>query len=131
MRKGKMLNGDIIEVISKMGHTDEIVIADAGLPIPDHVPRIDLALIQGVPSFIQVLDALLETYECESYVLANEISEENVVIEEMIKERLPEAIGSYVAHEMFKEKCHEVKAIIRTGECTPFANIILKSGVIF
>lgn len=114
-----------------MGHTDEIVIADAGLPIPNHVRRIDLALIQGVPSFTQVLDALLESYECEGYVLANEISDMNPEIESMIKERLPNAIVSYVPHETFKEKCHKVKAIIRTGECTPYANIILRSGVIF
>lgn len=131
MRKGKMLNSDIIEIISRMGHTDEIVIADAGLPIPNHVPRIDMALIQGLPSFIQVLDALLETYECEGYVLADEISEMNPDIETMIKKRLPQAVGSYVSHEVLKERCHDAKAVIRTGECTPYANIILKSGVIF
>jgi len=120
-----------MEVICKMGHTDTIVIADSGLPIPDHVRRIDLALIQGVPGLLQVLDALLDTYQCESYVLANEIKETNQLIENGIKERLSNITAEYISHDEFKLKCGEAKAVIRTGECTPYANIILKSGVTF
>lgn len=131
MRKGKMLNSEIMSVISKMGHTDKIVIADAGLPIPDHVKRIDLALINGVPTFLQVLDALLEVYQCESYVLADEISDSNKATHKEILSKLHDSTVRYVSHEEFKKKCNDVKAIIRTGECTPFANIILQSGVIF
>lgn len=131
MRKGKMLNSEIMSVISKMGHTDKIVIADAGLPIPDHVRRIDLALINGVPNFLQVLSALLEVYKCESYVLADEISDNNPATQKLILSKLHDSTVSYVSHEEFKKKCNDVKAIIRTGECTPFANIILQSGVIF
>jgi D-ribose pyranase len=131
MKKGKMLNAHIMEVISKMGHTDAICIGDAGLPIPNGVERIDLALVMGVPSFLQVLDALLETFECESYVIADEITSMNHAMEEAIQQRLPDTNYTYVSHESFKEQCKDVKAIIRTGECTPYANIILKSGVIF
>jgi len=131
MKKGKMLNSDIIEIISRMGHTDEIVIADAGLPIPDHIPRIDLALVPGIPGFLDVLDALLETYECESYIIANEITEFNAELETEIKERMSGITSAYLSHEELKERCHNVKAVIRTGECSPYANIILKSGVIF
>ncbi len=131
MKKGQMLNADIMSVISKMGHTDEIVIADAGLPIPDHVTRIDLALISGVPSFLQVLDALLDVFQCESYILANEISKSNPELEEKIGNRLPDTTSSYLTHENFKKRCNTAKAVIRTGECTSYANIILQSGVIF
>ena len=131
MRKGKLLNADIVEVISKMGHTDAIVIGDAGLPVPDGVRRIDLALTAGTPGFLEVLDALLGEYQCEAYVLANEITDKNPDMEKAIKERLKDASVTYVSHEEFKRSCKDAKAVIRTGECTAFANVILKSGVIF
>lgn len=131
MNKGKLLNAEIMAVISKMGHTDEIVIGDCGLPIPDHVKRIDLALVKGVPGFIQVLEALLETFQCESYVIADEISDKNSIVEEQILKLLQDIPGTYISHEALKKRCQNVKAIIRTGECTPYANIILQSGVTF
>lgn len=131
MKKGNLLNADIVEVIAKMGHTDTIVIGDAGLPIPDHVRRIDLALVKGVPSFDQVLNALLDTFICESFTLAKEIKEFNPNMEITINEKLHDVSGNYVSHEEFKELCKNAKAVIRTGECSAYANIILKSGVIF
>ncbi len=137
MKKGKLLNSDIISVISKMGHTDRIAIADCGLPIPDDVIRIDLALMAGVPSFMETLEILLENYKCESYILANEIKEKNPALHEEIlklneKEgKLLDAKVAYVSHEEFKSLLPTVKAVIRTGEATPYANIILESGVIF
>lgn len=131
MLKGYLLNSEIIKVISEMGHTDEIVIADAGLPIPKGVKRIDLALINGTPSFLEVLETLLKTYECEEYFLAREIVENNPKINENIKKLLINKKENYVNHEEFKIRCQNAKAIIRTGECTPYANVILKSGVIF
>ena len=131
MKKGKMLNADIMTVISKMGHTDTIAIADCGLPIPDHIKRIDLALVKGVPSFLEVLDALIDIFECESFILANEISEMNPDVEKAVLSKLSNINNTYVSHEELKEKCKNVKAVIRTGECSPYANIILQSGVIF
>jgi len=131
MKKGTFLNADIIEVISKMGHTDEIVIADAGLPIPDGVRRIDLALKPGYPDFMTVLKALLEVYACESYVMASEIKEKNPEMEKQILEALGDSQEEYVPHKAFKATTANAKAVIRTGECTPYANVILRSGVIF
>lgn len=131
MIKNKLLNADILEVISKMGHTDEIVIADAGLPIPDGVKRIDLALTAGHPSFMDVLKALLDGFECESYTLATEIKDNNPVIESHIHGLLEDKEVTYISHEAFKTKTAHAKAVIRTGECSPYANVILKSGVIF
>ncbi|MBN1468710.1 MAG: D-ribose pyranase [Fusobacteriaceae bacterium] len=131
MLKGNLLNSEIIKVISEMGHTDEIVIADAGLPIPKDVKRIDLALVNGTPPFMEVLETLLKTYECEEYVLAEEITENNPKINESIRKLLSDKKVNYISHEEFKIRCKNAKAIIRTGECTPYANIILKSGVIF
>lgn len=131
MKKGTFLNADIMEVISKMGHMDEIVIADAGLPIPDGVRRIDLALKPGYPDFMSVLKVLLEVYACESYVMASEIKEKNPEMEKQILEALGDSQKEYVSHQAFKAATANAKAVIRTGECTPYANVILRSGVLF
>ena len=65
MRKTSLLNSNISSVISKMGHTDMLAIGDCGLPIPKETERIDLALIKGVPGFIETLKAFLKKFKNE------------------------------------------------------------------
>ncbi|WP_394139728.1 D-ribose pyranase [Cytobacillus oceanisediminis] len=129
MKKNGILNSEISKVLSEMGHTDSIVIADCGLPIPEEVKRIDLALKQGTPSFLEVLEALEADMEIEKVTLAEEIQDFNSELEDVLKNKFTEK--EYVSHEEFKELTHKAKAVIRTGEATPYANIILHSGVIF
>jgi D-ribose pyranase len=131
MRKIGTLNSEIAAVIAKLGHTDTIVIGDCGLPIPEGVPRIDLALKPGVPSFIETLEIVLKEMQVEAVTLAEEIKTHNTMIENQVKEMLNDTEISYVSHEEFKQLTGQAKAVIRTGEATPYANIILKSGVIF
>jgi len=132
MKKGLLLNSRITAVISEMGHTDTIVIADAGLPIPQGVERIDLALQNGVPDFITTLKAMLTELKIEKATMAKEVSEKNSLIESQAVYALGRDIKiDYVTHEQFKELTKDAKAVIRTGECTPYANIILHSGVVF
>lgn len=135
MKKTRLLNSEISYEISKIGHTSHITICDAGLPIPLGVKRIDLAIEKGYPSFIKVLDSVLSEMEVEEIVLAEEIKEKNSKIYEEIKEIFKkygiEPKIKFISHENFKKVTEESVAIIRTGECTPYANIILKSGVVF
>lgn len=131
MKKGTLLNSEISSVISTMGHTDKLVIGDAGLPIPKEVKRIDIALIKDVPSFLQTVDAVIKELEVESIILAEEIKEKNAGIHEELLKRFCEGQIKYVLHEQFKVITKNSKAVIRTGECSPYANIILESGVTF
>lgn len=131
MKKGKLLNSEISSVISQMGHTDSLTIGDCGLPIPKDVKRIDLALKYGVPSFLDTLDTVLEELCVEEIIIAEEIKE---VAEQMYKEilnRFENVKVTVVKHEEFKVMTKDSHAVIRTGECTPYSNIILKSGVVF
>lgn len=73
MKKYGILNSDISKVLSDLGHTDQITIADCGLPIPENVKKIDLALRLGTPSFQEVLEILLEEMQVEKVILAEEI----------------------------------------------------------
>lgn len=139
MKKGVLLNAEISYTISKLGHGDSIVIGDSGLPIPDSCKRIDLAVSKGIPSFLEVLDAVLSELRVEEIVLAKETKEINPAVYQGIISRIEklEALEGYkiilkeVSHEEFKLLNKDSKAIIRTGECTPYANILLKSGVVF
>lgn len=131
MRKTKLINSEVSYTISKMGHTDSITIGDCGLPIPDGVNRIDLALKYGVPSFLETLDTILEELCVEEVIIAEEIVEKNTIIYNEILKRFENIKIIMVSHEEFKNMTKNSKAVVRTGECTPYANIILKSGVVF
>lgn len=129
MKKNGILNSDISKVLADLGHTDQIVIGDCGLPVPDHVLKIDLALKLGTPSFEEVFNELLKNMAVEKVILASEIKEENQKLNQKINEAIEDI--DYVSHEEFKERTNNAKAIIRTGEATPYANVILQSNVIF
>ena len=133
MKKQGVLNSDISRVLSYMGHTDRIAIGDCGLPIPDEVERIDLALKFGVPAFMDVLRVVTEDMKVEKIVLAEEIKEQNEAVLQAIKELFEgqQIAVEYVSHAELKQQTKECKAVIRTGETTPYANIILQSGCIF
>ncbi|MEE8886161.1 MAG: D-ribose pyranase [Eubacteriales bacterium] len=145
MKKNGILNSDISRVLSYMGHTDRICIGDCGLPVPDGTERIDLALRFGEPSFMDVLEEVAGDMKIEKIILAEEMKEQNP--EQLQKvldffERYetgfkdggensgtPEVI--FVSHAELKKATKDCKAVIRTGETTPYSNIILQSACIF
>ena len=133
MKKSVLLNSEISYEIAKLGHTQTLTIGDAGLPIPGGVMRIDLAVSKGIPSFLEVLDAVLSEMKVEKIILAEEINERaSGLIGEIFRRFEPgEVAVEYVPHEQFKVLTGESEAVIRTGETTPYANIILVSGVTF
>lgn len=133
MKKAGILNSDISRVLSYMGHTDLIAIGDCGLPIPDEVERIDLALKFGVPTFMETLATVVGDMKVEKIILAQEIKTQNPqVLGEIEALFAGQNIETqFVTHSELKALTHDCKAVIRTGETTPYANIILQSGCIF
>jgi D-ribose pyranase len=131
MKRYGILNSHISKVLADLGHTDCIVIADAGLPIPDGVKKIDLALKTGMPSFIDVVNAVEEDMVIEKVMIASEIEERNPEHSNYLKGKFADKEIEHVSHEEFKQLTKHAKAVIRTGEITPYANCILQSGVFF
>ena len=139
MKKGTVLNADISSVISRLGHTDTLVVCDAGLPVPRSSARIDMALTQGVPSFMQVLEVVTAEMQVEAAVIAEEIKIHNPQLHATLLnhlEQLQQHQGNtieirYTSHEQFKKQTADSQAVIRSGECSPYANIILCAGVTF
>ncbi|MEE6726806.1 D-ribose pyranase [Pediococcus acidilactici] len=131
MKKTKVINSDISRVIAQMGHFDKLSIGDAGMPVPAGTEKIDLAVDNGIPSFTQVLLNVLEELEVQRIYLAEEIKTKNPKMLESIQEIMPNVPVTFIPHSEMKQDLNNCRAFIRTGEMTPYSNIILESGVVF
>jgi len=131
MKKKGVLHAQLAGLIAALGHKDLFMIGDAGMPIPPGVTLVDLAVCGGVPTFQQVMSAVLEETEVEFYSLAEEIKVKNPELLAYIQEKLPGTEHEFIAHTALKEKSREIRFAIRTGEFTPYPNIILQAGVAF
>jgi D-ribose pyranase len=131
VKKIGILNQPISSVIAGLGHTDTLVVADAGLLIPPETQRIDLALVEGIPGFLDTLRAVLTEMQVERAVVAKEMLETSPGIYEAITRLLGDVPIEAVPHSVLKERARSARAVIRTGEFTPYANIILVAGVVF
>lgn len=129
MKKNGILNAQLAYSIARLGHTDLLVVCDAGLPIPSGPEVVDLAFQLGVPSFEVVLLGLLDELVIESATAAWEVEEQNSVICELLKSRFPDL--DLTSHEDFKRLTARAKLVVRTGEATPYSNVILRCGVPF
>lgn len=139
MKKGVLLNADISAVVSRLGHTDQLTLCDAGLPIPAGVERIDVALMAGVPTFLQLFAAVTQEMQVESAILAEELVTQNPSLHQALLAQLTQ-LGQlqgntvsvrYISHSDFKAQTEHSRAVIRSGECSPYANVILCAGVTF
>jgi D-ribose pyranase len=131
MKKTGILNQDISTVVAGMGHLDMLVVCDAGLPIPPDVRRIDLAVKPGLPCLVEILEALATELKVERLILAEETQKVSPLVEQAVLRIFQEAGVEKITHEKFKELSHRAVAVIRSGEFTPYANVILVSGVVF
>jgi D-ribose pyranase len=131
VKRAGILNGDLSYLVATLGHTDVVAVADAGLPIPDQVWRIDLALVPGIPGFVQTLRALLAEVVVERAVIAAEMAQRNPEVYRALKAILAQTPIDEITHEALKTRLPDARAVIRTGECTPFANVLLQCGVAF
>lgn len=130
MKKHGILNSHLAKVAADLGHSDWVCIGDLGLPVPDGVPKVDLAVVPGSPSFQEVLDMYCDNIVVEKVILAEEIKIINPKQLQQLLERLSEDVQvEYVSHAELKALTKNAKAVVRTGENTPYSNVILQSGV--
>lgn len=139
MKKGTVLNSEVSALVARLGHTDSVTIGDAGLPIPDRVARIDLALTHDIPRFMQVVETVTAEMQVERAVVAQEMAQINPDVHQQLLDWLQQLARrqgndiqiDYVTHSQFKTLSAESKVIIRSGECSPYANVLLYAGVTF
>jgi D-ribose pyranase len=137
MKKTTLINGPLSAIIARMGHGDQLVIADCGLPIPLEKSLIDLAVTPGFPKLIDVLKVVLTELKVEKVIITNEMGERSPAfrkdLENILEEKIPEVPVDVISHEDLKTLTRTEKNIhfVRTGEATPFSNLILIAGVVF
>ena len=131
MKRSGIMNREISRIVAGMGHNDMLMICGSAYPIPEEGRRIDLALEPGLPAFMDVLRVVLKELEVEGYLVARQTKEQSPARFSEICEMLKEKNCVVVDQAELKESARGAKAYIRTGECTPFSNVILVSGVIF
>ena len=131
MKKSGVLNARLAGYIAALGHKDLFLVGDAGMPIPKGIPVVDLAVSGGVPTFRQVMDAILSETVVEHYTLAEEIDKKNPELLAYIQKKLPDATCDKIPHEKLKAMSADVQFAVRTGEFTPYPNIICRAGVAF
>lgn len=131
MKKTSLLNSELSYVIATLGHMDMLCVADAGLPIPPEAERIDLALTKDVPRAVVTVPVILEEMQVERVILAEEAQERNPQFVEAVQGLLPGVMLEFVPHSELKSLTHQARAVVRTGEFAPYANVLLVSGVGF
>jgi len=130
MKSGKILNAELSHAIASMGHTDLMMVTDAGFPIPPTAWRVDLALVQDVPDLETVLSAIAAELIAEKVSYATEMAENNVPLLEKVKRLFPASEYAPIPHEqILNEMAAKAKVIVRTGAFDPWGNILLYSGV--
>lgn len=131
MKKTGLLNQPLSNVIAGMGHLDTLVIADAGLPIPMQTPRIDLAIHEGMPPFLDVVRTVLGELQVQEAVVPAELEQRSSAMYQALRAVLGDIPIRAVPHTEFKAQTSSARAVVRTGEFTPYANVILIAGVVF
>lgn len=132
MKKEGILHPQLNKLIAETGHTDRIVVTDAGLPIPEEVnTRIDFALKKGSIAFLELLDTVLEELSVEKVIMAEELIKVSPKMHEKILESFAHVEIEYVPHIEFKEQTKKTRGLVRSGEFTPYANVILVGGVVY
>ncbi len=147
MKTKGILHNDLARAVARLGHGDMIVITDRGFPFPRHEKTecIDVSVGRGLPAFTDVVKVVLEELEIEKVIIADEtktvspkVYEELKGIINSIKNKGNDIVEENIPHPDFKHMVlngslegKEMKVFVKTGEFTPYANIILVSGVDF
>ena len=131
MRKTGILNPVLNEAISRLGHKQFLAVCDAGTPLPKDAVVLDLSLVPGIPSIADVVHAICGEMFVESFFYASESDGANPEFISMLHSELPCVPFQKMTHEEFKKTLNDAAAVVRTGECTPYANVALIAGVPF
>ncbi|MEU3531300.1 MULTISPECIES: D-ribose pyranase [Streptomyces] len=126
MKKSGILNRHLAGALAELGHGDEVLVCDAGMPIPSGPRVVDLAFRAGVPSFAEVFAGLVDELVLEGATVAEELRGTHLDLVERQFANL-----DFVPHERLKELSAGARLIVRTGEASPYANVLLRCGVFF
>jgi D-ribose pyranase len=128
MKRGGVLNPALSHLLASTGHTDYFTVCDRGFPVPEGPERIDLALVDNVPTVVDVLKAVIAEWSLDRVLITHEmdaISSDRVA---EMRALLGDVPFERVSHVHLKRLAQSARATVRTGDTVPYANIIVVSG---
>lgn len=128
MKKIGTFNSPLSTAIAEMGHRDEMTVCDPGFPIPTGPKKVDLALCRNIPRFLDVLKILSEELAVEKVIAAAEAPAVSPQVLEWVRQCFPGVEIAFIPHWDLHRRSANTKCVVRTGEITPYANVILVSG---
>ena len=129
MLKSGILNPAINDLISRLRHTNTIVIADRGFPFWPTVETIDLSLVDDIPRVLDVLAPILERCIVGRIYMAREFPEQNAAdVRAAFHKVIGEIPVTYESHVDLKKRVPGAIGLIRTGDTIQYANMILESA---
>jgi D-ribose pyranase len=147
MKTKGILNSELIKIMARMGHGDLLVVTDRGFPFPLHTntATVDLSVTENLPRFLDVVMPIVEDFEIEEAIIAEETKTVNPSVHQALlgifakkKNKDNNIRIRYIPHNEFKdlvlhggERGEPVACFVKTGEFTPYANVILVSSVPF
>jgi len=129
MRAGRIWHPRLVSIMTRLGHNEMLVLADAGLPVPNGVETVDLLWGRGEPPLLGVLEAMVAEMEVDYATVASEATNADFLAG--VQRVLASCPAVTVPHDELKQLTRCARAVVRTGECTPYANVILHGGVTF
>ncbi|MGD0167445.1 MAG: D-ribose pyranase [Gaiellaceae bacterium] len=131
MLRQRIINSQLLSALARLRHTDLFVISDSGFPTPQGIEVIDLGVVYGLPSFDSVLGAVLAEVVVEKVTVAKETGQYNPEQAKRIRSHLADVDAVEVSHEHLKLMAASAQFVVRTGEATPYSNVVLQAGVAF
>jgi D-ribose pyranase len=124
-----IIHAQLAAALASLRHTDLFAISDSGFPTAPGIDVIDLAVVYGLPSFDRVLDAVLSEVVVEKATMARETEYHNPAQAQRIRSYFADV--ALVSHEDLKATAEGARFVVRTGEATPYSNVLLEAGVAF
>lgn len=130
MKRHGILNAELSGALATLGHTDLLMVVDAGFPIPRSAHRVDLAIAENLPDLRTVLELISAELIVEGVVRADDVTTNNPRLDEWIQQRFTDAEFTTRSHaDMLGDLAQQAKVIVRTGAFEPWGNIGLFCGV--
>lgn len=123
-----LLHAELARMLKAFGHTDMLLIADKGFPIPKSVETISLGLTDGIPTIMDVLNAIRQDFTYDRIIITNEMKEFSPNFVGKLTKLSGGRLFEGASHNKFKHIAQFVRGAVRTADTTPYGNIILVCG---
>lgn len=131
MRRGPLLHPELARAFATLGHTDLVVVTDAGFPIPAGAPRVDLGIVDGLVDVRDVLRLVLRSVDVELVEFAPEVRTHHPSLYADVQEIFTGSGAEFApaTHEtLIAEHVRRAKLVIRSGSFEPWANFALTAS---